>query len=117
MSFFKSEGFNVYCLVVSRLLHGRLNFLPAAAYYWHCGRIECNVLSTAAVSCGSQSVLSTMVLILSSFSGQNTTESQSTLSEVGGWALVITSILRYAWQHEYGRGLLICRKNKIFKTP
>jgi hypothetical protein len=35
-------------------------FLPAAAYYWHCGRIECMVLSTAAVSCGSQSVLSTM---------------------------------------------------------
>jgi hypothetical protein len=41
-------------------LRGRLNFLPAAEYYWHCGRIECMVLSTAAVSCGSQSVLSTM---------------------------------------------------------
>jgi hypothetical protein len=59
-SFFKTAGFNVYCLVVSGIACSCLNFLPAAAYYWHCGRIECMVLSTAAVSCGSQSVLSTM---------------------------------------------------------
>jgi hypothetical protein len=37
------------------------------------------------------------------FSGQNTTEYRSTLSDVGE---IITSIRRYLWQHEYGRGPL-----------
>jgi hypothetical protein len=59
-SFFKSEGFNVYCLVVSSIAWSFEFFTCAAAYYWHCGRIEYMVLSTAAGSCGSQSVLSTM---------------------------------------------------------
>ena len=73
-------GFNVYCLVVSGNVCSRLNFLHAAAYYWHCGRIECMVLSTAAVSCGSQSVLSTMDHI---YKSQNTTEYRSTQPETG----------------------------------
>ena len=29
---------------------------------------------------------------------------RSTLSEEGGWGRAITSIRRYAWKHEYGRG-------------
>ena len=46
----KSEGFNVYCLVVSSIACSHLNFLPAAAYYWHCGRIECMV-NALSLSC------------------------------------------------------------------
>ena len=34
---------------------------------------------------------------------------RSTLSEVGGWFWRKTSIRRYAWQHEYGHGLLSYR--------
>jgi hypothetical protein len=44
-----------------------------------------------------------------SWSGQNTTEYRSDrrYSGVGGWvAEIITSIRRYLWQHEYGRGPL-----------
>jgi hypothetical protein len=45
----------------------------------------------------------TVQLLYYKYKSQNTTEYRSMLSGVGE---VITSIQRYLWQHEYGRGPL-----------